>query len=85
MSKDYCDHCESPLPPGCRHLAGDQDGCSLGPRTDLVWLVGMAVWKDLTDRRGIKNELRQCDESIQVEIIETIGRIAIEAMRKATR
>ena len=75
----FCEHCEKYLPEGCGHIAGHHKECLLGPRTDIEWIVGMAIWEDLTDRRGVKTELQACETSIQVEIIETIGRKAIAA------
>ena len=63
-------------------MYGTYPKCVLGPRTDAEWVVGLAVWKDLTDRRGVKNELLACDEEIQVEIIETMGKIAVKSMKE---
>lgn len=83
-----CDLCEKKLPEGCWHLYGDDKECPIGPRRDPEWIVGMAIWKDLTDRRGVKSELQACEIDIQAEIIETIGRIAIaayEAVRPADK
>lgn len=77
-----CDFCDHELPEGCRHLSGEFKECPLGPRTDQAWVVGMAIYKDLNDRRGIKQELAQIDDEIKVEIIETIGTIAIKAVKK---
>jgi hypothetical protein len=76
---EYCDFCESPYP-GCLHISGRFKECKAGPRTDAPWVVGMRIWLDLMDRRGIKNELGACEPSIQIEIIETMGRIAIKAV-----
>jgi hypothetical protein len=56
----------------------------VGSREDAEWIVGMAIWEDLTDRRGVKNELNACEDSIKAEIIETIGSLAIAAYRKLT-
>lgn len=78
-----CTHCEMILPEGCHHFAEDHTECPLGNRTDLPWIVGKEVWKDLMDRRGIKSELEACDPPIQVEIVESIGRLAIEAYQRA--
>ena len=63
-------------------MHGTDSNCPLGPNTEPAWIVGMAVWKDLTDRRGVKTELNYCELEIQVEIIETVGRKAIEAYEK---
>jgi len=79
MASEYCKYCECDLPVGCRHMYGTDPKCPLGPRRDPEWIVGMAIWKDLTDRRGVKHELERCDPEIQQEIIETIGRKAIAA------
>lgn len=81
MTTEFCDNCESALPAGCLHMHGHQKECSLGKRTDAPWVVGMAIWKDLTDRRGVKNELSACESQIQAEIIETIGKIAIAEVK----
>lgn len=81
----FCDFCERAIPPGCRHLSGEFRECSLGPRTDLPWRVGMALWKDLTDRRGIKNELNACNDAIKVEIIDTLGRIALKEVGDSSK
>lgn len=79
----HCDNCDSAVPPGCRHIFGDQEECKLGPRTDLAWRIGLAIWRDLTDRRGIKHELESLDEDIQVKIIETMGNLAEAEIGKA--
>lgn len=79
----WCDLCERTLPKGCMHLSGEDEKCQIGPRKDSDWIVGMAVWKDLTDRRGVKRELEKSDDHVKVEIIETIGRKAIAAMGRA--
>ena len=75
-----CNFCELPLPQGCCHISGEYDRCQVGPRTDKPWVVGMVVWKNLCDRRGIKRELQNCEIEIQAEIIECIGKLAISAM-----
>lgn len=77
MPIDYCENCEQPVNPGCRHMYGDQPQCKLGPRTDPSWIVGKAIWDNLCDRRGIKNVLQGCDPTVQVSIIEDIGDIAV--------
>ena len=77
-----CDFCEHALPSGCLQLWAHQKACPLDPRTDAAWVVGKAIIRDLLDRRGIKNEIEQCDLEIQVELTETLGKLAIEAMRK---
>jgi hypothetical protein len=77
-----CTWCERSMPRGCLQKHGDDSHCPLGPRTDPAWIVGTAIWKDLTDRRGVKNELNLCEIGIQVEIIETVGRKAIEAYER---
>lgn len=82
QTKSKCDNCEESLPSGCHHIYGDQEGCEVGPRTDLKWKIGLAIWDNLTDRRGIKHELQNCDIDIQAEIIETMGEIAIETIKK---
>ena len=81
-SEGHCDHCDSPLPLGCGHFYGNQSECKLGPRTDKEWRVGLAVWDALNDRRGVKHALQDCDLDIQIEIVETMGRLAIEEMSK---
>lgn len=80
-----CDHCERPLPGGCLHLAGHHKECLVGPRRDPAWVVGMALWADLTDRSGVKHELQACADNIQVEIVETLGKIAIKAVNKLAK
>lgn len=72
-----CDNCELAMPIGCGHMYGNQLGCPLGPRKDPAWIAGKAVWDNLTDRRGIKQELEACDLATQLEIIETLGKIAL--------
>lgn len=82
----FCEFCEHHIPPGCSHLSGHHKECLLGLRTDTEWIVGVAIWEDLTDRRGVKHELQGCEIEIQIEIIESIGRKAIAAYEKlATR
>jgi hypothetical protein len=81
IKKSYCDGCELPMPEGCRHFHDGAKNCRLEPRTDATWKVGMALWDVLTDRRGIKHELLQCDPEMQVEIVETLGKTAIEAVK----
>lgn len=76
----YCEFCESPYP-GCFHMSGQHRECKAGPRTDDAWVVGRAIYADLADRRGIKQELAACEIPIQVEIIEAIGKIAIKAVK----
>lgn len=77
MTGTYCDHCELEFPPGCRYIHGDHEECPLGPRTDPAWVVGMAVFRELTGRKGIGGELNSLDDETQVDIIETIGTLAI--------
>lgn len=81
MRHTVCDFCEKPLPQGCHHINGSYAECPLGARADAAWIVGLAVWEDLTDRRGVKSELGACGVQIQAEIIETIGQKAINAMK----
>lgn len=50
-------------------------------RDDPEWRVGWAVWLDLTSRSGVGNELEAVDTETQIEIIESIGRIAIKALQ----
>ena len=42
-----------------------------------------AVLSDLSDRKGIGNELEQCDEDIQAEIGRTVAAKAIAAFLRA--
>lgn len=84
-SKSKCDNCEESLPSGCHHIYGYQDDCKVGPRTDLKWKIGMAIWDNLTDRRGIKHELNNCDIDIQVEIIETMGELALKIIKEEVK
>jgi hypothetical protein len=77
---DECDRCEQNLPQGCLHVYGNDDKCPVGKRTDKPWTVGMAVFSELKDRRGIGDELENCEMEIQAEIIESIGKCAIQAM-----
>ena len=77
----YCDNCERSYP-GCAGMYAYQENCPYEVRKDAAWLVGMAIWKDLTDRRGVKHELRACEMEIQAEIVATIGNLAIEAYQK---
>lgn len=79
---NVCDWCEKELPAGCRHISGGDKECPLGPRTDLPWRIGISIWKDLTDRRGVKNELDACDDDMKIEIIETMGDLAVLEMGK---
>lgn len=74
-----CEWCEQNLPAGCRHMHDQDKGCPLTPRMDTSWLVGMAIWRDLSDRRGIKQELAMCDIDIQPEIVDSLGNTAIKA------
>lgn len=77
--RNFCDNCELALPAGCGHYYGSQKQCPLGPRTDSVWIVGKAVLDDLRDRRGINYALGACDLGTQLEIIESIGKVALRA------
>lgn len=77
-----CPHCEREMPEGCRHRYGDQAECPLGPRTDIAWKIGAAIWKDLANRSGIKHALGRCDDEIQAEIIETMGNIALRVIKE---
>ena len=79
VEAQFCEHCERHLPEGCGHIYGHHAECLLGPRRDPEWVVGKAVWDDLTDRRGVKRELNACEMCIKVEIIEAIRRLAIRA------
>lgn len=78
----FCELCAKPFPPGCFRVYGEQEGCPHGKQTQPECTVGMALWNDLIDRRGVKHELLRCDPDVQAEIIQTLGRIAIEAVRK---
>ncbi len=77
-----CDNCEQALPLGCCGIYAHQKGypiaCPLPERKDAAWVVGIAVFRNLSDRCGIGSELDACDYSIQAEIVEAIGGIAIE-------
>jgi len=79
---NICAYCEHTLPKGCHHIYGTSEKCEVGPRTDLAWLIGKAIWTDLTDRRGVKHELENCDIDIQAEIILTMGKIALKVIAK---
>jgi hypothetical protein len=77
-----CSHCHLSLPGGCLHIFGSHEQCKVGPRIDMHWRVGLAIWADLTDRRGIKEELNNLDLETKVELIESIGLIAIRAVEE---
>ena len=77
-----CEWCEKPLPRGCGHFYGKDPQCQVGPRTDIAWRIGLSIWHDLTDRRGIKHELNACDLTIQIELVETMGRLALEEITR---
>lgn len=52
------------------------------PATDWAERAALGVLADLTDRRGIKHELRNIDADIRVEIVESLAAI-IRAARDA--
>jgi hypothetical protein len=77
-----CGHCEQNLPEGCRHLFGNDAECKVGPRTDVPWKIGKAIFDNLSERCGVGDELEGCDDAIKIEIIEAVGKIAIEVTTK---
>jgi hypothetical protein len=45
------------------------------PATDWAERAALGVLADLTDRRGIKHELRNCDDDVKAEIVESLAAI----------
>lgn len=82
---EICDYCDLPLPLGCGHIDGKSPECKVGERKDIEWRIGIAIWNNLCDRRGIKHELMECDLEIQIEIIETMGKLAKAEIEKPTK
>lgn len=48
---------------------------------ELVEKVAALIRRDLTDRRGIRQAIEQCDDEIQQEIFITNAKAAIESIR----
>ncbi len=76
-----CELCGHKLPRGCYGMSAEYKECQVKAPDAPWWRIGMAIWKDLGDRAGIKHELRQCEPEIQAEIVKKMGRIAIRVMQ----
>ena len=53
------------------------------PIREALHKAAKAVLSNLSDRKGIGNELEQCDEDIQAEIGRTVAAMAIAAFISA--
>lgn len=53
--------------------------------SEMVERVAKAILDDMSQRKGIGDELDQVDDEIMEEIKEAIGRAAISAMRQPNR
>jgi hypothetical protein len=49
------------------------------PATDWAERAALGVLADLTDRSGVKHELRNCDDDVRAEIVESLAAIIREA------
>lgn len=76
-----CEFCGHKLPHGCYGMNAEYKECQVKAPDAQWWRIGLAIWKDLAGRAGIKHELRQCAPEIQAEIVKKMGRIAIRVMQ----
>ncbi len=71
---------------GChRQYAADKECMWHGKREDtLAEKIGRGILADLSDRRGIKQEIAQCGPDIIAEIRQTLGEIALRIIKESS-
>jgi len=45
------------------------------PAKDWAHVAARGILADLSDRRGIRNELEKCDEDVRMELVKSLARI----------